>query len=117
MESSTDTAIGMHFVEGSSASLRDSDAELDRRLEEYYGDHIYVRLREGDIPYISDLKIILSNYEYRMLLVQLHQAVKDIEYFRKHAYTTRFNGNYPRAFSLDNGENKHKRHVLIQVFI
>ncbi len=94
--------------------------ELDRKVEEYFGSHIYLRMRDGYIADMADLRTSLTEHEFGFVLTQLRQAVVDYERFLKHGWNskTMLIGNYPKLFRLENGDRgREKRQCLIQIFI
>ncbi len=51
--------------------------ELDRKVQEYYGSHIYLRLREGYINDLIDLRMCLTEREHDFVLTVLRKAALD----------------------------------------
>ncbi len=95
------------------------NAELDRKVEEYYGSHIYLKLREGYISDLVDLRTCLTEREHSFIMTQLRRAALDYEKILRRGWDegALIGVNYPRAFKIENGNGREKRQALIQIFV
>ncbi len=93
--------------------------ELDRKVQEYYGSHIYLRIREGYINDLIDLRMCLTEREHEYVLTVLRKAALDYEKIIRHGWDegALVGMNYPRTFKIENGNGHEKRQCLIQIFV
>jgi hypothetical protein len=94
--------------------------ELDEKVEKYYGEHIYLKLRDDYIHEPRELQMHLTEKEYAFIRSQLHQAVVDVEAWLKGEWDGGFiMGHYPKVFKFENGRRfgQEQRFFLLQIFI
>ncbi len=101
------------------SSQQDWNAELDRKLGEYFGSHIYVRLREGYISDLIDLRMCLTEREHEFIITQLRQACLDYERYLQQGWDDNIIiGHYPKKLKIETGnKGQEKRQCLIQIFV
>ncbi len=93
--------------------------ELNRKVGEYFGSHIYLRMREGYVSDLIDLRMTLTEREHAFVMAKLRQAALDYEKIIKHGWdeSVLVGLNYPRTFKIENGNGHEKRQCLIQIFV
>lgn len=94
-------------------------AELDRRVEEYFGSHVYFSLRDGYISDLIELKTCLTEREYSFIMPALRKAALDYEKIINHGWneSALVGLHYPRTIKIENGNGHEKRQGLIQIFV
>ncbi len=119
MTSITDDLKYIHEYQDERELARQNwNAELDRKVEEYYGSHLYVRLREGYISDLIDLRMCLTEKEHDFIMTQLRQAALDYETILQRGWDdSAIIGHYPKKLKMENGNGHEKRQCLIQIFV
>ncbi|SNQ62267.1 hypothetical protein [Candidatus Methanoperedens nitratireducens] len=115
-----DFAHSLGYKDERELARQNWNAELDRKVEEYFGSHIYLKLREGYINDLVDLRMCLTEREYEFVLTVLRRAALDYEKLVRHGWDegALVGMNYPRTFRMENGSRgQEKRQALIQIFV